>query len=99
MRWLGIIMNCGAALCLAGIGIGAILGKEPILAVFLTGFVISGVTLLFTMYRGLPCPRCRRNLGTLVLRHGAFRVHKEIRFCPFCGYALDEDLAEPPVAE
>ena len=98
MRWMGVGMYGGMAVFVAGIFIGAILGQAPILAVSLPGFAVAFVTMFVAYSGGLRCPRCRGNLGALVLQRGGFRVDNQVRLCPYCGYALDEELSEPPTA-
>jgi len=56
------------------------------------GFVIAAAAILFLQF-GLSCPRCRGRIGN-VINHslGPFTVSPKIRYCPFCGVALDSDL-------
>ena len=45
---------------------------------------------IFYLYWGIRCPNCRGSLGSVTVHHGGpFSISDEIRFCPFCGIALD----------
>jgi hypothetical protein len=54
-----------------------------------TAFLAGTWYLLFF----LRCPRCRGRIGhTVSYMSGPFSVSRKIRFCPFCGVALDSEL-------
>jgi hypothetical protein len=56
------------------------------------GFVIAIGGILFLQF-GLSCPKCRGRIGDIVNSSiGPFKLSPKIRFCPFCGVALDSDL-------
>jgi hypothetical protein len=40
----------------------------------------------------LRCPRCQGNLASMILHQGWFFVSPRIRYCPYCGGNLDEEL-------
>jgi hypothetical protein len=92
MRWVSSLIYAGFGLFVIGLVIGEALGQGPILAVYLPGFVIAFVTMLCAYSVGFRCPKCRCNLGVLVLQRGGFRVDKRLRFCPYCGTGLDDEL-------
>jgi hypothetical protein len=56
------------------------------------GFIIAIGGILFLQF-GLSCPRCRGRIGDVVNNSlGPFTLSPKIRFCPFCGVALDSDI-------
>jgi hypothetical protein len=74
-----------AAMALSG-------GEPPWLFVAFPGFAVflAGTFYLFFFLR---CPRCRGAIGYTVSHlSGPFSVSRRIRFCPFCGVALDSEL-------
>jgi len=93
MSFLGAAIYGGAAVFIAGIVIGLLLGEDPILEVSLPGFAFTFVAMVFVLWHGLPCPRCNKNLGTLLLQQGGFRTDKEVQFCPYCGTGIDDEMA------
>ena len=41
----------------------------------------------------LSCPRCRGRIGyTVSYMSNPFSISRKIRFCPFCGVALDSEI-------
>jgi hypothetical protein len=61
-------------------------------SVALIGFTIAVVGIIFLQF-GLSCPQCRGRIGYAAnYPSGPFSVSPKIRFCPFCGVALDSDL-------
>ena len=88
-RRAGIVAYAGLAMLM----IGVLLGEgHPWLAIIIPGFAVflgANVYLLFF----LRCPRCGGNIGYPVSGiSGPFSVSRKVRFCPFCGVALDADL-------
>ena len=56
------------------------------------GLMLSIACASYVMFR-LRCPRCQGRIGNTVVSYGRlFTVSPEIRFCPFCGIALDSEL-------
>ncbi len=58
----------------------------------LVGFGIAFVTMFYSYMFGLPCPKCRTSWGLFAYHHGGFSISQRIRFCPFCGTNIDDDL-------
>lgn len=56
------------------------------------GLMLSAACAGYALFR-LRCPRCHGRIGhTVVGGSPAFTVSPDIRFCPFCGVALDTEL-------
>jgi hypothetical protein len=94
MRWAVAGLYGGLGLFLAGILAGAAIGDLPILAVSLPGFAVAfvvGVMIQFVWFR---CQRCSGNLAPLIMQRPRWSVDPRLRFCPYCGCELDEEL--PP---
>ena len=65
------------------------LGKPAVLVALLLSIGIQRL--------GIPCPRCGNAMGALVsLPKGGmwFRLSSALRFCPFCGLAVDTELSD-----
>jgi len=68
--------------------------NESLFVLALPGFAIFIGGILFMLFR-IRCPRCRGNIGYAVSYYGGpFTVSPKIRFCPFCGVALDSQYDE-----
>ena len=71
----------------------AVLGGAPqsplahpaVLTIGLAGFLVAIV------YSNVAnrCPLCRGPLGSLMFNYG---ISRRVRFCPFCGVSMDEEL-------
>jgi hypothetical protein len=50
--------------------------------------------ILTYLYFGVRCPNCRNSISYLsyLPKGGAFRLSKNLRFCPFCGVSLDTEV-------
>lgn len=94
-------MYFGCGLILIGILFGAVLGQQQVLvqAVSLPGFAVAFVVAMAAHFIALRCPRCRGNLDTLIMQRGWLSVHRSVRFCPYCGCGLDEELPQEGAAE
>ena len=92
MRWVGGTMYAGLGLFLAGIALGAAVGGQPLLAVSLPGFAVAFAVGMVSQFTAFRCPRCRGNLAPLVMQRGWLSVDPSVRFCPYCGRGLDEEL-------
>ncbi len=56
------------------------------------GFIIAIGGILFLQF-GLSCPHCRGRIGDIVNSSlGPFTLSPKIRYCPFCGVALDSEM-------
>jgi hypothetical protein len=65
---------------------------KGMLPVALIGFAITMGGIMFLQF-GLSCPRCQGRIGYAANYPGEpFSISSKIRFCPFCGVALDSDL-------
>jgi hypothetical protein len=90
MRWVMGAQCTGGGLFVGGILGGAVLGQAPLLTVALPGFAVACVFTIAAHLIAFPCPRCHGNLAPLVM--GWFSVDKRLRFCPYCGGGLDDEL-------
>jgi hypothetical protein len=65
-------------------------GSLPVLP--LIGFAVFFVSMFYAFW-GIRCPRCRGNLGYIVMYFSSpFSISKKIKYCPFCGIDLDTEL-------
>jgi hypothetical protein len=85
-------MYIGMGLFLAGILLGQVFGQWAVPGISLPGFAVAFVGAMIGYHGGLRCPRCRGNLGPLVMVDGGLRVSRRLGFCPYCGCGLDEEL-------
>jgi hypothetical protein len=72
-------------------------GPWAFLLVGLPPFVLSFAVTLFGQWAWLRCPRCKGNLAPLISWHGGRQVSQRLRYCPYCGGDLDEELPDKPV--
>lgn len=75
-------------------GLSLVVGHGPVLtiAVALVGFAISMGAVLFMLF-GVRCPKCQEPIGYQVSYPGGpFSVSHRIKFCAYCGVALDSDV-------
>ena len=71
--------------------------EPPWLFIAFPGFVVFFAGTLYLLFF-LRCPRCRGAIGYVVTYlSGPFSISRRIRFCPFCGVALDSELEGPRV--
>jgi hypothetical protein len=85
-----IIAYSGFVLFVLGLSLGAV--GPPWLFVAVPGFVVFFVATLYSLFL-IRCPSCREAIGyTVSYPSGAFSISRKIRFCPFCGIALDSEL-------
>jgi hypothetical protein len=78
--------------------IGVLLGYiHPTLIILcILGFAGVFVTLIYTYYKGIRCPKCDNAWGFLAMQTGGpFSLSKKLKFCPFCGVNLDSNLNGP----
>ena|SRR5437667_11937451 len=75
------------------VGWMALSGAQPLwLVVAFPGFVVFFAGTWYLLFF-LRCPRCRGRIGyTVSYPSGPLSVSRRIRFCPFCGVALDSEL-------
>jgi hypothetical protein len=62
------------------------------MAIELPGFAVLLVATMAGYYGYLRCPRCRGNLGILFMQPEWPALQPRVRFCPYCGSNLDEEL-------
>jgi|SRR5882724_2246107 len=66
--------------------------KRPGLFVAVLGFSVSAAGLFYLRFF-VRCPRCRGEIGYVVSTLSSpFSISRRIRFCPFCGVALDSEV-------
>jgi hypothetical protein len=90
-RTVAIVTYLGFGWCLAWMVLS---GAEPpwLFFVVFPGFAAFFAGTWYLMF-GLRCPRCRGRIGyTVSYMSSPFSVSRKIRFCPFCGVALDSEL-------
>jgi hypothetical protein len=92
MWWFGRLMSAGMGAGLVGVLVGQATGRPAVLALVLPGFGVAFVAGMVAQFVGFLCPRCRGNLAPTLLRYGWFSVDRRVRFCPYCGTGLDEEL-------
>ncbi len=76
--------------------LGMLLGAEGTtwLIVAIPGFAVFLAGTLYVLFF-LRCPACRGAIGyTVSYSSWPFSISPKIRFCPFCGIALDSELEE-----
>lgn len=89
-RMGAIVTHLGLAWFLAWMALSH--AQPPWLFVAFPGFAVflAGTWYLVFFLR---CPRCRGRIGyTVSYMSSPFSVSRKIRFCPFCGVALDSEL-------
>ncbi len=96
-RWLIGIPVAGIAVFIGGMLVGRQLlvpGLAPqvVMVVSLSGFGVAFLTVMYAHLFGLRCPWCRGNMAPLMLQRSIF--DRRVRFCPYCGRELDEELLE-----
>lgn len=98
-RWLSAALLGAAALLVLGLVLLQGVGEDVALFVVIAAF--GALLALALVGQGLAfrCPWCRANLGTLVMHRGFLRVDPKVRFCPFCGAALDGDVTADAPAD
>jgi hypothetical protein len=91
-RMASIVAYSGLALFLLGMLLGA--GEPPWLFLAIPGFAVFFAGTLYLLLF-LRCPSCRGAIGYTVSHlSGPFSISRKIQFCPFCGIALDAELAD-----
>ena len=66
--------------------------QPPWLFVAFPGFAVFFAGTWYLLFF-LRCPRCRGRIGyTVGYPSNPFSISRKIRFCPFCGVALDSEL-------
>ena len=66
--------------------------QPPWFFVAIPGFVVFFAGTWYLLFF-LRCPRCQGRIGyTVSYMSWPFSVSRRIRFCPFCGVALDSEL-------
>jgi uncharacterized Zn-finger protein len=97
VRMVMRVAYLGAGLCVTSfllgfIGLGRLL---PVL--FLLGFAMIFISLVFAHSGSIRCPWCRANLSVVGLRgEEVLSFDARIQCCPYCGHRLDEELPQPP---
>ncbi len=92
LRWIVALTYAGLGLSLAGIIVGLVVWQHPVQALVLPGVAVALVAWVAGCYVCLWCPRCRGNLGPMLLRAGLRGLAWRMRFCPYCGTGLDDEL-------
>jgi hypothetical protein len=45
-------------------------------------------------FGGYRCPQCEHNIGGKVIRKIAFSMDQRVKYCPFCGFDLDQQIED-----
>jgi hypothetical protein len=98
LRKLGFVYYTGGGLFLGGILIGGILGQQQFMVLCLPGFAITMLAAL-SHFIWIRCPECRGGLSQLVIQWNLRSVHHRIGYCPYCGIALDDEMAPATAAD
>ena len=96
MRWVNGLVYAGFGVFIAGIVIGVVFGKEAVLAISIPGFVVAFIAAMVGHLVAFQCPRCQGNLGALAMQRPGFCFNSRIRFCPYCGAGIDEEMGGRP---
>lgn len=87
MAWL-VMFSCA---------LGIIFSPHEVQAVVVAGLILSAAVFAgFFVYlytSGIRCPRCQGKFGPLAPYFG-WRSEGLIKFCPFCGTSIDEEVRE-----
>jgi hypothetical protein len=111
-RRISWVVYVGFVLFMCGVCAAMIWGQagntpSAVAAIAFSGFGVMAVGMMWASRVGLRCPSCRGNVSSIVLDGGGFTVGSAVRYCPYCGRLLDEELngadvahqaAEPPAA-
>ncbi|HUR55004.1 MAG TPA: hypothetical protein VMZ71_12805 [Gemmataceae bacterium] len=92
MRWPGVVMYVGLGLAVAGFVVAKVDWQLPIVAVLTTGGVLLALVGGLAQFVIVRCPWCRGGLGSLAMQLRTRSASLRIRFCPYCGHSLDEEL-------
>jgi len=95
-RRVAAVAYFGMAVLALGLFLG---GLHPaFFAVAILGYATSFLTIFYAFTVGFPCPKCgvpwasvamnAMNVGNL------FSIDRRIKFCPFCGSDVDQDIME-----
>ena len=88
-------LYAGGALFAAGVLLTQAFGQLALIVIAITGWVIGFTALILASYVWLRCPVCRGNLAGLLMMHRwpwRHTVAGRIRFCPYCGVGMDEEV-------
>jgi hypothetical protein len=90
-----IIAYSGLVLFVVGLSLGAV--GPPWLFIAIPGFAVFVAASMYSLFL-IRCPSCREAIGyTVAYPSGPFSISRKIRFCPFCGIALDSALEKKAV--
>jgi len=91
-RKASIVTYSGLALFALGMLSGT--GGQMLFIVAIPGFVVFFAGTLYLLFF-LRCPVCGEAIGYMLSYSSRpFSIPRKIRFCPFCGIALDSELGE-----
>ncbi len=70
----------------------AIIVPSASVYIILIGFPVFMFAIFYAHF-GIKCPKCRGNIGILVMHLGSpFTSSKNIKYCPFCGVNIDTGI-------
>jgi hypothetical protein len=90
MRPFSILAGVSAVLIVAGVFAG--MGGPPVLALVIPGFAIFMLAGVWMQLFALRCPVCSGNCGPLVMQQSWLKVNVGLKYCPYCGVGLDDEL-------
>jgi len=93
-RLLVAVFSAGFAIFVLG---AIVLGKVNQLG---AGFEIAGavgfgcafLAVAYGLTFGFLCPNCRARWRHIAMSYGLFSIDRSIKYCPYCGVAVDIDL-------
>ena len=89
-RWSFALVYLGIVGFIGGATIGT--SGSALMVLGLLGFVLAASGMLVLAFR-VRCPQCRSRLGQILSNVGGpFTIPRRLRFCPFCGIALDSPM-------
>jgi hypothetical protein len=94
MKWIGFAMCIGMGLFVGGALFSEESDNQRVNAISVTGFAILFLVGLFAQFVALRCHQCRGNLGMIIMRSSCLYVDGSLRFCPYCGCGMDDQLPE-----
>jgi hypothetical protein len=63
------------------------------IVVVIIGFALAGASIVYLSFGGR-CIHCQRPLSRLFAGSSSpFNISRDLRFCPYCGRSLDDDVA------
>ncbi len=94
VRRTRVVVYAGIALFVAGALLGGPLGQPVAMVATLPALAVIFAASMYTHIAGFRCMRCIGNLAPLAMSRGGLSLDPRVRYCPYCGVGLDEELPE-----